>query len=115
MRSFFILSLIFIITTLSSAFSTINNPKKRGLIGSKSGYRHTTCLSAAASGGAPKKKAAKKAKKAAVKEEDDETDEGVITFRKPEFVSRIAEKTGMSKSDSEAALSAVLETITEVG
>mmetsp|Transcript_21195 Transcript_21195/g.42446 ORF Transcript_21195/g.42446 Transcript_21195/m.42446 type:complete len:146 (-) Transcript_21195:363-800(-) len=37
----------------------------------------------------------------------------VETFRKPDFVASIAAKTGMTKVDSEAALSAVLSTITE--
>jgi Sec7-like guanine-nucleotide exchange factor len=57
------------------------------------------------------KKTTKKAatKKAAKKEEDT-----VETLRKPEFIASIAEKTGMTKADSEAALAAVLETITEV-
>ena len=35
------------------------------------------------------------------------------TFRKTDFVSSVAEKTGMSKVDSERALNAVLETIQE--
>lgn len=55
---------------------------------------------------APKKKA-KKSAKAKQKEE-------VETFRKAEFVSTVQKKTGLSKVDSEAALQAVLETITEV-
>ena len=70
-----------------------------------------------------KKKATKKAatkKTVAAKTETDavkkvvKKKEVVETFRKPEFVASIAEKTGMSKADSEAALAAVLETITEV-
>jgi hypothetical protein len=36
------------------------------------------------------------------------------TFKKSEFIASIAEKTGLTKTDSEAALAAVLETITEV-
>lgn len=35
-------------------------------------------------------------------------------FKKGEFVSSIAEKTGMTKTDSEKALNAVIETIMEV-
>eukprot|EP00553_Chaetoceros_curvisetus_P005424 CAMPEP_0204623714 /NCGR_PEP_ID=MMETSP0717-20131115/9474_1 /ASSEMBLY_ACC=CAM_ASM_000666 /TAXON_ID=230516 /ORGANISM="Chaetoceros curvisetus" /LENGTH=161 /DNA_ID=CAMNT_0051638883 /DNA_START=25 /DNA_END=510 /DNA_ORIENTATION=+ len=54
-----------------------------------------------------KKKTAKKAAAAAAPKEE------VVTFRKPEFVASIAQKTGMSKQDSEAALAAVLETISE--
>lgn len=85
------------ISALSSAFTSIHAPKmsRRVLMGGTSST--TVC-----SNGTSLKMAAS----------DDDGD--VVTFRKPEFVSRIAEKTGMSKSDSEAALSAVLETITEV-
>ena len=35
-------------------------------------------------------------------------------FKKAEFVASVAEKTGLSKTDSEAALEAVFATITEV-
>ena len=52
--------------------------------------------------------AKKAAKKAATKKATAET------FKKSEFIASVAEKTGMSKSDSEKALNAVLETITEV-
>eukprot|EP00555_Chaetoceros_dichaeta_P013639 CAMPEP_0198262570 /NCGR_PEP_ID=MMETSP1447-20131203/11053_1 /TAXON_ID=420782 /ORGANISM="Chaetoceros dichaeta, Strain CCMP1751" /LENGTH=145 /DNA_ID=CAMNT_0043950857 /DNA_START=73 /DNA_END=510 /DNA_ORIENTATION=+ len=40
-------------------------------------------------------------------------DKIVETVRKPEFISKIAEKSGLTKADSEAALSAILETISE--
>uniref|UniRef100_A0A6U3TZN0 DNA-binding protein HU n=1 Tax=Ditylum brightwellii TaxID=49249 RepID=A0A6U3TZN0_9STRA len=53
------------------------------------------------------KKTTKKTKKTAKKSDAPET------FKKAEFVSSIAEKTGFTKADSEAALAAVLETITE--
>lgn len=58
-----------------------------------------------------KKKAAKK--KTAAKKVAEPEPEPVVTVRKPEFVASIAEKTGMTKADSEAALAAVLETISE--
>lgn len=69
-------------------------------------YRSTssTCLHAAA---APKKKKASK-KKASKKAAE------VETFKKPDFVASIQDKTGLSKADSAAALDAVLETISEV-
>ena len=66
----------------------------------------TTCLYAAA----PKKTAAKK-KAAAPAAADEAKPEA---FKKPDFVASVAEKTGLSKVDSEAALNAVLDTITEV-
>jgi predicted Zn-dependent protease len=72
----------------------------------------TTCLFAAAS--SPKKAAAKKSKKAKSAAADKKEKEEVETFRKPDFISSIQEKTGLSKVDSEAALQAVMETITEV-
>ena len=37
----------------------------------------------------------------------------VVNFKKPEFVASVSEKTGLSKTESEAALAAVLETIQE--
>lgn len=60
----------------------------------------------AAAKGASKK--TKKTKKAASKKPE------VENFKKSEFVTSIAEKTGFTKTDSEAALQAVLETIAEV-
>jgi hypothetical protein len=115
----FLTSLIF---NAAFAFTTSKqaHPQRTSLITS----RKTTVIRAAAaassSGGAKKKKATKK--KSVVKEtvkEEVETvretvKEEVETVRKPEFIASIAEKTGMSKTDSEAALAAVLETITEV-
>ena len=121
MRTFIILSLILAIATATSAFTSSayrGNKVKRALIGSHS--RRTPTLLSAAAGGAAKKKAAKKKKatkkkKTISKKGDTAEKEEVVTFRKPEFITRVAEKTGMSKADSEAALAAVLETITEVG
>ncbi|KAL7479558.1 hypothetical protein ACHAW6_005282 [Cyclotella cf. meneghiniana] len=58
---------------------------------------------------ATKKAAAKSKSKAKTKIEDPEDD--VVNFRKAEFVAAVAEKTGMTKGDSEKALSAVLHII----
>lgn len=59
---------------------------------------------------APKaKKAAPKAKKAAAKDKP-----AVDNFKKADFVASVAEKTGMTKAQSEEALVAVLDTITGV-
>ena len=58
------------------------------------------------------KKANKKAK--TPKKAEKPVKEEVETFRKADFVSSVQKKTGLSKVDSEAALQAVLETITEV-
>lgn len=98
----FLVSLLFGCTDAFTSSPSIG--QRTALISS----RKATAIRAAAADEAPKKKTAKKKKavKAAAKEE-------VETFRKPEFVASIAEKTGMSKVDSEAALAAVLETITE--
>ena len=57
------------------------------------------------------KGAAKKAKKSAKKSKAASTEEN---FKKSDFVAAIAEKTGFTKTDSEEALNAVLETLTEV-
>ena len=117
MRSVFTLSLILILASLCSAFTSTHSSKKtRSLLGSKRNVK-PSFLAATADGAAPEKKVKKATKKKAVKKKKAAVKhdvEEVVTVRKPEFVSKIAEKTGMSKSDSEAALSAVLETITEV-
>jgi hypothetical protein len=86
--------------TPTSAFSS-TQPFRRGVRGVSSDS--ATCLAAA-----PKKKKAatkKTSKSSPVKEE---------TFRKGDFVASIQEKTGLTKTDSEAALLAVLDTITTV-
>ena len=41
-------------------------------------------------------------------------EEPVVNFKKAEFVSSVAEKTGLTKTDAEAAMQAVIDTITEV-
>lgn len=65
------------------------------------------------------KKGTKKAAKAAVDappaaKKEKAPKEAVDNFRKSEFVASIAEKTGMTKVDSETALNAVLDTISDV-
>lgn len=67
----------------------------------------STALYAAA---APKKK---KAKTAATKKKT-ATKTTAETFKKADFIASVQEKTGLSKTDSEAALLAVLDTITSV-
>ena len=52
------------------------------------------------------KKGAKKASK--------KSDEEVVNFKKADFVSAIAEKTGMTKAESDLALAAVLNVIATV-
>merc|ERR1712083_121014 len=62
-------------------------------------------------------KASKSRKKAATKKEDEDVvntmKEKPVSFLKSEFISNIAEKTGLTKVDSEAALTAVTEIIQE--
>ena len=105
-----VVCLWFILTVSSSAFVT--NSRVRGVV-------TTTCLDAAA----PKKKAKAKSKSkptrpppaaAAAAAAAAATTIKEETVRKAEFVSNIQEKTGLSKVDSEAALLAVLDTITDV-
>jgi hypothetical protein len=112
-----LICLIALIASVADAFTpAAQNRPRHALISSRAS--RPTALKATADEPAKKKKTKKKKKKkkaavaaaAAPKEEK----EPVVTFRKPEFVASIAEKTGMSKADSEAALAAVLETITEV-
>jgi len=63
---------------------------------------------------APKKKAAAAPKKAAAAPAKKKKADAPPVFRKGDFINSIVEKTGLSKTDSEAALAAVLETISEV-
>ena len=58
--------------------------------------------------------AAPKKKKAATKKTSKSSPVKEETFRKGDFVASIQEKTGLTKTDSEAALLAVLDTITTV-
>lgn len=101
-------SIVFLVALLFGCTDAFTSSPSIGQRTALISSRKATAIRAAAADGAPKKKTAKKKKavNAAAKEE-------VETFRKPEFVASIAEKTGMSKVDSEAALAAVLETITE--
>jgi len=66
---------------------------------------------------AKKAKKAKKVKAAAPAADADADSEPPAlpkeNFKKADFISSVSEKTGLSKSDSEAALAAVLDTITE--
>lgn len=104
------LFLVLLVCQTTEAF--VSSSRVRGIVAISPGT--TTCLFAAAS--SPKKVADKKKSKsksvevAAAKKEKEE----VETFRKADFISSIQEKTGLSKVDSEAALQAVMETITEV-
>lgn len=70
-----------------------------------------TVLYAAAKKAATKKSSAKKSSKTASK---NSSEEEVVNFKKAEFVSAVAEKTGMTKADSEVALAAVLNVIANV-
>ena len=111
-----IICLIALIASVADAFTASTHARpRRALISS----RKPTAIraDAASEDGTAKKKVAKKAKKAveAKAPAKAKKDVGEVeTFRKPEFVASIAEKTGMSKVDSEAALAAVLDTISEV-
>jgi len=66
-------------------------------------------LNAAEKKAASTKKVSKKADSAAVTKAPP-----APTVRKPEFLASISEKTGVSKKDADAVLTAVLETIQEV-
>ena len=110
-----LICLIALIASVADAFTpAAQNRPRHALISSRAS--RPTALKAAADGSVAKKKkkSKKKTKKKKAAAAPEEEKEPVVTFRKPEFVASIAEKTGMSKADSEAALAAVLETITEV-
>lgn len=111
-----LICLVALLASAVDAFAPQKVQTRRTLIASR---RPTAIRASADDDSAPpkKKKSVKKKtkkKKAVKKTATPVKDEPVETFRKPEFIASIAEKTGMSKADSEAALAAVLETITEV-
>jgi len=112
-----IICLVALIASVADAFTTsIQSRPRRALISSRKSTAIRADADSADGETKSKKKVTKKKKavktKAPVKAKKAASD--VETFRKPEFVSSIAEKTGMSKVDSEAALAAVLDTISEV-
>eukprot|EP00591_Stephanopyxis_turris_P000314 CAMPEP_0195523822 /NCGR_PEP_ID=MMETSP0794_2-20130614/23266_1 /TAXON_ID=515487 /ORGANISM="Stephanopyxis turris, Strain CCMP 815" /LENGTH=165 /DNA_ID=CAMNT_0040653903 /DNA_START=66 /DNA_END=563 /DNA_ORIENTATION=+ len=104
-----ILSLLLLLVAQSSVSGFIpacTSQRSRRLV---KGYSNdSTVRLCAAKKAAPKKKAATKKKSAAKKTVAKEE-----AFRKADFVAAIAEKTGMSKADSETALAAVIGAITE--
>jgi len=104
MKTFFILSLLLLL--VSSAFISPAQKRVRGVVVTNS----DSCLYAAA----PKKAAKKKKTKTKTKTNTVAPTVQVETFRKPDFVASVQQKTGLSKTDSEAALMAVLDTISEV-
>mmetsp|Transcript_14848 Transcript_14848/g.17877 ORF Transcript_14848/g.17877 Transcript_14848/m.17877 type:complete len:170 (+) Transcript_14848:47-556(+) len=108
-----VLSLICLVAlvfkTTSAAFVS-----HHGHVGGVKGQRSTcTARFAAAKGAAKKAKKAKTAKKAKGKAKSAAKKDAPETFKKPDFIKSIQEKTDMTKAESEAALQAVLETITE--
>lgn len=90
--------LLFAFTLLLSMMATSNafTSSRRVLKGASPAPKSTVKLAAA--------------KKAAAKKEEEE----VVNFKKADFVAAVAEKTGMTKGDSEKALSAVLNVIATV-
>lgn len=69
----------------------------------------STTMYAAKKASTKKSSAKKSSKKAAASEEEE-----VVNFKKAAFVSALAEKTGMTKADSDIALAAVLNVIATV-
>lgn len=87
----------------SSTIGSALYATKKGTSSTKKEKSTTTKKSATAA--APKKK-----KPAEVEEKDDE----VVKFKKADFVSALAEKTGMTKAQSDLALTATLNVIATV-
>jgi hypothetical protein len=102
MKSLLLLFVLALVTVSSSAF----------VKGVPRSSRQPTLLQAVKKG---TKKASKKADKVVVVEKAPVVKKPPApTIRKPEFLASLVEKTGLTKKDSEAVLSAVLETIQEV-
>mmetsp|Transcript_21475 Transcript_21475/g.46563 ORF Transcript_21475/g.46563 Transcript_21475/m.46563 type:complete len:175 (+) Transcript_21475:143-667(+) len=99
-------------STHTAAFSN-GGAVRRSLKGSSSSSGNQRRIATTTGGGASKTALYAAAKKKSTKAAAEE--EGVVNFKKAEFVSAVAEKTGMTKAESEVALSAVLNVIaTEV-
>ena len=92
-RLLFAFALLLSMMATSNAFTS----SRRVLEGAASSVQKSTVKLAAA-------------KKAATKKDEEE----VVNFKKAEFVAAVADKTGMTKGDSEKALSAVLNVIATV-
>jgi hypothetical protein len=92
-RLLFAFALLLSMMATSNAFTS----SRRVLKGAASSVQKSTVKLAAA-------------KKAATKKDEEE----VVNFKKAEFVAAVADKTGMTKGDSEKALSAVLNVIATV-
>ena len=102
MKSLLLLFVLALVTVPSSAF----------VKGVPRSSRQPTLLQVVKKG---TKKASKKADKVVVVEKAPVVKKPPApTIRKPEFLASLVEKTGLTKKDSEAVLSAVLETIQEV-
>ena len=94
----------------------------KGALSSSSSSNKGTVLYATKKGSSTteKKKSATKKKSAAAppKEtkpaEDEDDDDEVVKFKKADFVSAVAEKTGMTKTQSDLALTTVLNVIATV-
>ena len=90
----------------TASFTACSRPQKTSLYAAAAGKSKSKSKSS-------KKKAAPKAAEAAAAVAAPKA-EDVVTVRKAEVISAIAEKTGMTKVDSEVALSAVLDIISQV-
>ena len=102
MKSLFVLFVLALVTIPSSAF----------VKGVPRTSREPTILKAVKKG---TKKASKKVDKVVVAEKAPVVKKAPApTIRKPEFLASLVQKTGLTKKDSEAVLTAVLETIQEV-
>ena len=97
-------------TTQVSAFST--SPPSRGSTLKGSSSNLSSSLSRLSSTSHTALYAVKKAAKKSSKKKSDGED--VVNFKKADFVSAVAEKTGMTKAESDLALAAVLNVIATV-
>jgi hypothetical protein len=116
-----------VIAALSSQVTSFSNGPASGSTGrllkgaasscSRAFPASPTTLHAAKKGTTTKKVSAKKSAKKApspVADADAESDDGVAKFKKADFVSAVAEKTGMTKVQSDLALTAVLDVLATV-
>eukprot|EP00984_Skeletonema_dohrnii_P038272 scaffold41312_cov144-Skeletonema_dohrnii-CCMP3373.AAC.3 len=104
------------ITSSSSSSSSIAPLKLKGAshMNTNNSHGHTARPATAMYAAKKKSSTTKSTKKKSAKKSSAKSDtEAPVNFKKAEFVSAIAQKTGLTKSESEHALSSILSIITE--
>lgn len=98
-------------TTSTAGSPSVIGRALKGSLPRASSVQSTSLYAATKKAAAPKAKRKTAVKKTAAKAKDKDAEE-VVNFKKAEFVAGVAQRTGMTKAESESALAAVLDVIT---